>query len=301
MTTPSKNLFYRRSRTPVATMKTVEKRRMCPNCRAFITISDRVCPYCGVQLGPRAIDLRATQFLSSFMPRANITSVVILIINVAFFLVTLIVNYQLSRGAQLGNINGTVLILLGGKYAPLIQHGQWWRLITAGFLHAGFLHIAMNSWALFDLVGEVEQFYGTSRLIVAYIFSTFAGFWLSLMWAPQSLSLGASAACFGLIGIMLAMGLRRNDPLARAVRVYYQRWAIYGLIFSFAPFFRVDIAAHIGGLIGGFLVGWIGGLPGVPGSPRETIWKVLAAFAILVTLYAFAQDYISYRALLRQM
>jgi rhomboid protease GluP len=174
-------------------------------------------------------------------------------------------------------------------------------LITAGFLHAGFLHIAMNSWALFDLVGEVEQFYGTSRLIVAYVFSTFTGFWLSVIWSPQSLSMGASAACFGLIGIMLAMGLRRNDPLARAVRSYYQRWAIYGLIFSLAPFFRVDIAAHIGGLIGGFLIGWLGGLPSVPGSPRETLWKVLAGIAVAVTLYAFLQDYFSFRALLRQL
>jgi rhomboid protease GluP len=282
-------------------MKTVEKRRMCPNCRAFITIGDRICPYCGMQLGPRAIDMRATNFTSSFLPRANITSVIFLIINVMFFLITLIVNYQLSRGAHFTDINGTVLILLGGKYTPLIHQGQWWRLITAGFLHAGFLHIAMNSWALFDLVGEVEQFYGTSRLIVAYLFSTFTGFWLSFIWSPQSLSMGASAACFGLIGIMLAMGLRRNDPLARAVRSYYQRWAIYGLIFSLAPFFRVDLAAHIGGLIGGFLIGWLGGLPGVPGSPRETLWKVLAGVAIAITLYAFLQDYFSYRALLRQL
>jgi rhomboid protease GluP len=273
---------------------------MCPNCRAFITIGDRVCPYCDAQLGPRAIDMRATNFTSSLLPRANLTSLIFLTINVVFFLIELIVNYQLAHG-QIANINGTVLILLGGKYTPLIHQGQWWRLITAGFLHAGFLHIAMNSWALFDLVGEVEQFYGTSRLIVAYVFSTFTGFWLSVIWSPQSLSMGASAACFGLIGIMLAMGLRRNDPLARAVRSYYQRWAIYGLIFSLAPFFRVDIAAHIGGLIGGFLIGWLGGLPGVPGSPRETLWKVLAGIAIAVTLYAFLQDYFSYRALLRQL
>ncbi len=283
-------------------MKTVEKRRMCPNCRAFITIDDRVCPYCDTQLGPRAIDLRPTQFAGSFMPRVNATSVIVLAINVAFFVLTLIVNHQFSQGGQIGDINGTVLILLGGKYSPLIHQGQWWRLITAGFLHAGFLHIAMNSWVLFDLVGEVEQFYGTTRLIVAYIFSTLIGFWLSLLWKPQSLSIGASAACFGLIGIMLAMGLRqRHDPLARSIRVFYQRWAIYGLIFSLVPFFRIDLAAHIGGLIGGFVIGWVGGLPGVPGSPRETLWKVLAGIAIAATLYAFLQDFISFRTLVRQM
>ena len=58
---------------------------MCPNCRAFITIDDRVCPYCGVQLGPRAVDMRPSQFAAAFIPQANATSIVILAINVIFF------------------------------------------------------------------------------------------------------------------------------------------------------------------------------------------------------------------------
>ncbi len=262
---------------------------MCPNCRAFIDITDRICPYCDAQLGPRAIDLRGTQFVSSFLPRANVTSSVILILNVSFFLIELIVNYRLfNSGPQALNL-GT-LVGLGAKYAPFIHAGQTWRLITAGFLHGGILHIAMNSWALFDLVGEVEQFYGTSRLIVAYIFSTFTGFLLSLLWYPHVTSMGASAACFGLIGIMLAMGLRqRSDPMAQAVRTYYGRWAVYALVFSFLP--GIDIAAHVGGFAGGFLIGLIGGLPSLPNTPREKVWKVLAGLAIAITLYAFWQDY----------
>ena len=278
-------------------MKTVEKRRMCPNCRAFISISDRICPYCGVQLGPRAIDLRATQFAASFLPRANLTSVLILIINVAFYLAEVGVSYKLTKSF---NIPGQVAVLFGAKYAPLILAGQWWRLITAGFLHGGFWHIAMNSWALFILVTEVEQFYGTSRLLFAYVFSTFTGFFCSLLWSPHSLSLGASAACFGLFGIMLAMGFRnRADPLTQAVRAHYGQWLILGLVLSLVP--GVDLAAHIGGFIGGFLVGVVAGLPGLPGTPRETVWKVLAGIAVAITLYAFALDLISYRSLLPAM
>src|SRR5579875_2339595 len=60
----------------------VETRRMCPNCRAFITIKDRVCPYCGVQLGPRAVDMRASQVAASLLPTANLTSLIVLVINV---------------------------------------------------------------------------------------------------------------------------------------------------------------------------------------------------------------------------
>ncbi|MBV8829146.1 MAG: rhomboid family intramembrane serine protease [Acidobacteriaceae bacterium] len=279
----------------------MEKRRMCPNCRAFISITDRICPYCNTQLGPRAIDLRASQLGASLLPRANLTSVIILIINITFFLIELIVNYSVFHSSP-ENLQLPTLVALGAKFAPYIYRGQYWRLITAGFLHGGFIHIAMNSWALFDLVGEVEQFYGTSRLIVAYIFSTITGFWLSLMWRPGVPSLGASAACFGLIGIMLAMGVRRRtDPLALAVRSFYGRWAIYALIFSFLPGFGIDVAAHIGGLAGGFVIGLMAGLPGMPNSPREVFWKAMAGVAIVITLYAFLQNWLSFQMLMRAM
>ena len=158
----------------------------------------------------------------------------------------------------------------------------------------------MNSWALFDLVGEVEQFYGTSRLIVVYILSTFTGFLLSYMWSP-GVSIGSSAALFGLIGIMLATGLRRDTPLSRAVRAYYRRWAIYGLIFSFMPGLNIDIAAHIGGLAGGFVLGLIAGLPGVPNSPKEMLWRVLAGLAILITIYSFFREFMIYPTVLHRI
>ncbi len=270
---------------------------MCPNCRAFITTSDRVCPYCGVQLGPRAVDMRASQFAASFVPHANLTSIVILIVNVAFYLAEVAASYKLTKSTQ---VSGQIAVLFGAKYAPLIYGGQYWRLLTAGFLHGGFMHIFMNSWSLFILVREVEQFYGTSRLIFAYVFSTFTGFLCSLLWSPGSLSLGASAACFGMIGIMLAMGVRhRADPLAQAVRAHYGQWFVIGLVLSLIP--GIDIAAHIGGFIGGFLVGWVGGLPGLPNTPRETLWKVLAGLAVAVTVYAWVQDLRSYQILTRTL
>ncbi len=270
---------------------------MCPNCRAFITVSDRVCPYCGVQLGPRAVDLRPNDFVASFIPQANLTTVIILLINVAFYLAEIAISYKLTHRTS---ISGQVAILMGAKYAPLIHAGQYWRLITAGFLHGGFMHIFLNSWSLFILVREVEQFYGTSRVIVAYVFSTFTGFLCSLYWSPGSLSLGASAACFGLIGIMLSMGLRsRADPLTQAVRSHYGQWAVIGIVLSLFP--GIDIAAHIGGFIGGFLVGLVGGLPSLPGSSRETMWRILAGAAVAVTVYAWMQDLHSYLSLVRTL
>jgi len=229
------------------------------------------------------------------------TSVIILVINITFFLLELIVNHQRYQG-PLDTLYPQTLVDMGAKFAPYIAAGQYWRLITAGFLHGGFLHIAMNSWVLFDLVSEVEQFYGTSRLIFAYVFSTITGFWLSALWHPMAPSVGASAPCFGLIGIMLAMGLRqRSDPMTQAVRSYYGRWAVYALVFSFLPGFNTDIAAHVGGLVGGFAVGLLAGLPGLPNTPREQLWKALAGFAVAITAYAFLQDYLAFAGLHRHV
>ena len=261
---------------------------MCPNCRAFITITDRVCPYCGAQLGPRAIDLRGSQLAASFLPRANLSSIIVLIINVAFYLAELIVSYRFGH-VSFGSLSPGAEVLLGIEYPAAVQQGEWWRLITAGFLHGGLLHIAMNSWSLFILVTEVEQFYGTARLIVAYALSTFIGFYFA--YRVGTAALGASAPAFGMFGIMLAMGLReRANPLVQAIRAHYAQWLIIGLVLSFMP--GISLAAHVGGLLGGFAVGAAGGLPGFPNSPREVLWKVLATVAILVVVYAFALDFL---------
>ena len=88
-------------------------------------MSDRVCPYCGMQLGPRAIDLRSAQILS-FLPQARLTSFVILFINVALFLVELIVNYRLFHASP-QNLTSEAVYLLGAKSAPAIFAGQYWR------------------------------------------------------------------------------------------------------------------------------------------------------------------------------
>jgi rhomboid protease GluP len=260
---------------------------MCPNCRAFITINDRVCPYCEASLGPRAVDTRAQAFAASFLPRANVTSVIVLAINFAFFFVDLALSHSLSNPD----------IDLGVAFAPYVLAGQWWRLITAGFLHGGWLHILMNSWSLFILVTEVEQFYGTNRLIVAYVFSTFTGFFIACIFTPRSPVLGASCAAFGLMGVMLAMGIgQRADPLTQAVRQHYGQWIVFGLVMSMGG--GISMSGHIGGLVGGFLVGFIAGRPSLPGSPRESFWKFAAVLALATVLLCFYFDFANFSRIL---
>jgi rhomboid protease GluP len=163
------------------------------------------------------------------------------------------------------------------------------------------LHIGMNSYALFILVTEVEQFYGSARLIFAYVLSTVTGFLLSTLMSPMALSVGASAAAFGLIGIMLALGVRRrNDPLVQLIRQRYMQWVIFSVVLT--VFSRgIDIWAHAGGFAGGFLVGVVAGLPSLPGSPSERFWKLAAGAALVVTAIAFLLDFLAAHATLQQV
>ena len=251
---------------------------MCPNCRAFVTTSDRVCPYCEMQLGPRAIERRDPgEVLGGLIPHARFTTVMILLINTGLFLAD-----YLNPQAGLTRFGASLP-------APYMQ-GQWWRLITAGFLHGGVFHILMNSWVLFDLGAEVEQLYGTSRLIVFYFVSTITGFWTSSHLGFHS-SVGSSAGIFGLIGAMLAFGVSDRSALGSMVKSLYMRWVIYGLVLSFLP--GVDFWAHIGGLAGGFITGWLASTPRARLMWKEPLLRALAGVSIAITFLAFGMLYLA--------
>src|ERR1017187_1958580 len=110
----------------------VDNRRMCPNCRAFITTGDRTCPYCGQQVGPRAIDVRQPgAILGGLIPQAHFTTVLILLINAGFFIGTMFLSRTMGETTAIG--------VLGAKWGPSIfQDHEYWRLVTAGFLHGGW-------------------------------------------------------------------------------------------------------------------------------------------------------------------
>ena len=207
---------------------------MCANCRAFITTSDATCPYCGEKTGPRAIDRRQTADLfGGIIPHAHFTTILILIINFGLFLAT----WQLSKTQG----DGAVLEEFGAKWGPAIFYGhQWWRLVTAGFLHGGWLHILMNSWVLYDLGAQVEQVFGTPRFLVVYFAGTVGGFYLSALLNPNIPSVGSSAGIMGLIGAMIAFGVANRSSVGRAIRNFYSRWVVYILVLGFIPGFNTD-------------------------------------------------------------
>jgi rhomboid protease GluP len=270
----------------------MDSRRMCPHCRAFITDKDRVCPYCNEPVGPRAIDRRSpSPILGGLISHARYTTVIILVINFGFFLATALYSMSAGNTGAFMNIDGRTLVEFGAKYSPLIAMGQWWRLVTAGFLHGGLLHILMNSWVLFDLGAQVEEVYGTSRMLVIYFVSTVVGFYASAVWSA-SVSVGASAALMGLIGAMIAFGMRHRSSLGDDVRGTYVRWAVYVLIFGLLPGFNIDNAAHIGGLVGGFAVSYVATTPRLVPDWRETAWRAAAWACVAITVVCFLKMFL---------
>jgi rhomboid protease GluP len=271
---------------------------MCPHCRAFITTDDRVCPYCDTPVGPRAVDRRGAteQLIGGFIPHARFTTTILLLINFGLYIATALYSMNHSRGGGFMDVDGQTLAIFGAS----LPHGHpfwaWWRLITAGFLHGGLLHIGMNSWVLFDLGAQVEDTYGTPRFLAIYILSTIGGFWLSGY--TGHFSVGASAAIFGLIGAMIAVGVREKSSYGSAVRGMYVRWAIYGLAFSFLPGLNIDFAAHLGGMAAGFVVGYMAGTPRVRG---EWLWTGVAAVCVALTAFAFVNMYLLFATVSREL
>lgn len=271
----------------------METRRMCPHCRAFITTSDRVCPYCNEAVAPRRVESSSGgAILGGLIPHAGYNTIVILLINTGLYLATSMYSLNSGRG-NFVNIDGETLFAFGAKFGPAIAAGQWWRLVTAGFLHGGLLHILMNSWVMFDLGAQVEEAYGGARMLVIYFVANLLGFYVSDLRGP-TVSVGASAALFGLVGAMIAIGTRYRTALGSAVRSVYMRYLIYLLLFSLLP--GIDMAAHVGGLIGGFAVAYVAGSPHYEGYKLERFWKVSAGICVLLTVICFLKWYLWFAA-----
>ncbi|MEP7354991.1 MAG: rhomboid family intramembrane serine protease [Acidobacteriota bacterium] len=263
----------------------MDNRRMCPNCRAFITTDDKTCPYCEVAIGPKAIDRRSPGDMFG-IPGDRLLTTAILGFNTLLYLAMILRDAQASRGGIQMDPSSQALVDFGGKWAPYIfQRGQWWRLITAGFLHGGILHIGMNSWVLYELGRTVDDTFGRYRYITIYLIASAAGFGASLYWSPYSLSIGASAGITGLIGAMVALGTKEKHSMIGAMRGQYVQWMVIVLIQGFI-ISGIDNAAHIGGFIGGFIVAYIAGSPNYSRTD-EGIWKTAAYVCLAVTAYAF--------------
>jgi rhomboid protease GluP len=173
-------------------------------------------------------------------------------------LVVVFVIETLAGGGINGSQDPETLINLGANLGPLVTQGEYWRLFTANFLHIGLMHIAFNLYALYIVGTEVEMFYGPWRFLVIYLLSGVSGAIASYAFT-YGLSAGASTAVFGLIGTLVAFFTRNRAVFGEMSRTRLTNLIVviainlfYGLSVSF-----IDMWGHIGGFIGGLILGWL--------------------------------------------
>ncbi len=153
------------------------------------------------------------------------------------------------------------MVNLGAQVNILVLQGQWWRILTAIFLHLNWLHILLNGWSLFVMGELVEPAFGWKRFIAVFLLGGILGGLLSLVaYPPYSVLVGASGAIFGLLGATGVIALEARGPM----RGYLLRWLGGILVLNLAFDFMypgIGVWDHIGGLVGGFLAAYtLGGV-----------------------------------------
>lgn len=156
-----------------------------------------------------------------------------------------------------GSEDPYVLLLFGAKWNPAIVAGQYWRLLTASFLHVGLLHLVFNAYALYTFGVILERRLGRARFFGLYILSAIAGTTLSFL-GNRSLSAGASTAVFGIIGGMIVyLATYRTQLGAMGRRQLNNMLSVAGINLAFGFLASgIDNLGHIGGLLAGLALGW---------------------------------------------
>ena len=195
------------------------------------------CPECSRQKTP-------VRTLRNVYAEPRVTYVLIAI-NVLLFLGTMF-----ASGNTVEIDLGTIGINIGLDGQPIgVAEGEYWRLITGGFLHDGFIHIAFNMYILYWLGTMLEPVLGHVRFAALYFASLLAGSFGALVAAPTSLTVGASGAVFGLMAAAFVFQRARGiDPWRSGLGPVILLNLALPFIF---PGLNISIGGHIGGLIGG--------------------------------------------------
>ncbi len=275
---------------------TMVKQKVCPACRALVDARDSRCPFCNERLS--ALDrIGMRRLVSGIVPGMPRYTTLLLFANFVLFALSLFAATRAGAGVGLfGGIPAPILVALGARDYHVLA-GEYWRLVTAVFLHGSIIHLAFNSLVLFDLGPAVEEMYGAPRFLVLYLVTGIASSLASLWWHPFSIMVGCSGSLFGLIGVMIAYGYRHRTALGQHIKSMYVRWAIYGLIFGLV-FPGIDNAAHVGGLIAGVAFGML--FSDTPTFSRSSIlaWRVAGYASFLIITLSFVLVGLSYNRMI---
>lgn len=200
----------------------------------------------------RAAQKEMQELLFFVKPREGYFVTPILIyVNVGVFLLMVLC------GLGFANFTAEDLLSWGANYGPLTKNGEWWRLLISTFLHAGVMHLLANMIGLLFIGVFLEPKLGRIRYLIVYLLTAVISAVTSLWWHDEVVSVGASGAVFGLYGVFVALLITKVYPpeIAKTALVSTLVFIAYNLIMGMTG--DIDNAAHIGGLISGFVIGLI--------------------------------------------
>jgi rhomboid protease GluP len=188
---------------------------------------------------------------------ALVPSKAYLVTPVLIYLNTLVFIVMLAFGISVLTPETKDLLAWGGNFRPLVKQGDWWRLLTYMFVHAGVLHLLMNMYALLYIGMFLEPLLGKFRFVAAYVLTGVCAGLMSLAMHSFTVGVGASGAIFGMYGVFLAMLTTRH--LEKTSRNTLLRSILFFVVLNLANGLKgnIDNAAHIGGLLSGIAIGYI--------------------------------------------
>ncbi|HEU0368147.1 MAG TPA: rhomboid family intramembrane serine protease [Candidatus Acidoferrum sp.] len=230
--------------------------KLCPNCGSLVGINATRCHNCGTNLKFSVAAINKS--LSGVFSGPSPVTTALLVSNLLMFGVEFMAIAAQGGGGGLSILWGvgweaTYRLGMSWHDAIYVPH-EWYRLITAMFLHGGLIHIGFNMMALMQLGPALEELYGSSRYFFLYIFTGAFGFLLSSFIGNNSL--GASGGLLGLVGAMLAITSKRGGAYMRELRSRLVSNVVILFVLGFMGM-GIDNWAHGGGLAAGFFLGKI--------------------------------------------
>ncbi|AVK62902.1 rhomboid family intramembrane serine protease [Lactobacillus sp. CBA3606] len=178
-----------------------------------------------------------------------------------------------------GSTNAAILYLMGAKNNQAIIAGQWWRFVTPIFLHMGLTHIVLNGVVIYFMGMQIEALFGRWRLLAIYLLGGISGNVMSFGLSANQ-SVGASTAIFALLGAFLMVGESFwENPMIRQLTGQFLLFTVMNLVFDLFST-GIDIWGHVGGLIGGFLIAYVIGVPKMGKIPN--LKRILAGLTLIV-------------------
>ena len=259
------------------------RHKFCSSCGALLDRDEQICPQCGERAHSwrRQSVARAVGLIT---PAASIATPALLIANIAIMILMM-----LRYGSTILFEQPFDIMLTMGGLAPVsFFDGEYWRLITYGYLHYGFVHIAFYMFALSQVGPMLENQIGSARFFSVYTLALIGGGVPNLLFraaSPVPIA-GASGALFGLIGFGAAYCHFSGGSLKSEYRNFFLTWALYGFIFGAVV--HANNLAHAGGLVVGMALGYLLEQEHLHQNLFTSAWHTITTALLLATLGAYA-------------